>query len=128
MKTILNIIHAFVGLTATISGIVLMIQPGGRLFQLDTTLLDGSPFNNFLIPGIILAVAVGGTNLLALGQNILNRPNSCNRSILAGVITCGWIICQVYIIHTVFWVQIIYVLLGILTILIAYQLKGKWLV
>jgi hypothetical protein len=127
MKTILNIIHAFVGLTATISGIVLMIQPGGRLFQLDTALLDGSPFNNFLIPGIILAVAVGGTNLLALGQNILNRPNSSNRSILAGVITCGWIICQVYI-HTVSWLQIIYVVLGILSILIAYQLKGKWLV
>ena len=40
-------------------GLVLMIKPDGGLIQMPTSILHGSAFHNFLIPGIILFLILG---------------------------------------------------------------------
>lgn len=50
---------AFLGLGALFGGGVLVISPSGKLFGMPLSMLDHSPFANFLIPGIILLVVLG---------------------------------------------------------------------
>ena len=47
------------GIGAVFGGAVLIISPSGRLFGMPLSMLDNSPFNNFLIPGVILFSVLG---------------------------------------------------------------------
>lgn len=126
MKTILFLLVSFTALTSLISGILLMYDPSGSFFKMPLSLLSGTPFKNFLIPGILLAILVGGTNLLAVVLNLMRNKNRYNWAIAAGVMISGWIIVQMIMISTFSWLQFLYLVIGILTILLAYQLEGKW--
>ena len=51
---------SFLGLSAIGGGAALIISPSGRLLGgLPLSILERSPFNNFLIPGIILFLVLG---------------------------------------------------------------------
>lgn len=128
MKTLLFTLISFVALTAIVSGLLIISQPDGSILHLPLSLLKGTPFNNFLIPGIILAAIVGGTNLVAVFFNMQLHPARYTWAMFGGIITCGWIVIQVLLINTFFWLQFIYIAAGLSTILIAYQLKGRWAV
>lgn len=126
MKTILFLLVSFTALTSLISGILLIYDPSGSFFQMSLSLLSGTPFKNFLIPGIVLAFLVGGTNLAAVVLNLMRNKNRYNWAIAAGVMISGWIIVQMIMISTFSWLQLLFLVIGILTILLAYQLEGKW--
>ena len=54
--------------------------------------LHGTPFHSYFLPGLILFVAVGGSQLAA-AYTILRRHSLAKRAaILAGVILTGWMI------------------------------------
>ncbi len=125
MKTLLDILLFFVAITALISGVIIILYPDGSMMQMSTDLLKTSPFKTFLIPGIVLTVFVGGSSAVALVLNILKNKRRYEWAIAAGVMTCGWVIVQMVLINIFFWLQFVYLGIGILMILIAYQLKGK---
>lgn len=58
-RNILLILLAFLGLGAIFGGGVLIISPSGELFGMPLSMLANSPFNNFLVPGIILFTVLG---------------------------------------------------------------------
>ena len=128
MKTILFILISFVALTATVSGLFLISKPNGEILGLSLNLLIETPFKNFLIPGILLTVLVGGTNLFAVFYNIQRNVNRYNWALAGGIMITGWIIAQIIIIQTVNWLHFLYLGIGVLIILLAFQLKGKWVV
>lgn len=96
--------------------------------QMSVDLLKTSPFRNFLVPGIVLTVFVGGTNLLAAFFNMQRNPNRYNWALAGAVMIIGWTIVQMILINTFFWLQFVYLGIGIVMLLIAYQLKGKSLI
>ena len=55
----------FVALTALGGGAALLAAPDGSVLALPTTLLAGSPFHDYRIPGLLLAGVVGLANLAA---------------------------------------------------------------
>lgn len=128
MKTLLFILVSFIAITACASGLLLMSNPGGTLFKLSPALLATTPFKNYLVPGIILAVIVGGVNLLAVVYNIQRNARRYNWAMAGGFIMSGWIVVQALLTHTFHWLQFIYLGIGLLVVLMAYQLKGKWAV
>jgi hypothetical protein len=128
MKSLLFVLLCILAFTAMVSGILMVSSPDGRILQLTPDLLKGSPFKTFLIPGILLAVVVGGTNLAAVFFNLLRHRLRYNWAIAGGVIICGWIVVQVILIETIHWLHFVYLGLGILIILLAFQLKGRWAV
>ena len=103
-------------------------NPDGSILNLSPGLLQGTPFKNYLVPGILLTVIVGGSNLLAVIYNIQRHPNRCNWAMASGLIISGWIIVQMILINAVHWLHFIYLSIGLLIMLMAYQLKGKWAV
>jgi hypothetical protein len=128
MRTILFILICFVALTATISGLLLISKPTGEIMGLPLSLLNQTPFKDFMIPAILLTVVVGGVNLLAVFYNLQRKANRYNWALAGGIIITGWIVVQMILIQTVHWFHLLYLAIGILMILLAYQLKGKWAV
>ena len=68
IRIILAVLATFIGITAIAGGIALIIgaataTSGGAVP--DAAYLGGSPFTSYIIPGLVLAVVVGGTHLLA---------------------------------------------------------------
>jgi len=128
MRTILFILVSFIGLTATLSGLIMISNPDGGILNLSLSLLEKTPFKNFLVPGILLTVIVGGINMIAVFYNIQRHPKRYNWAMAGGVVITGWIIVQMIMLGAVHWLHILYLIIGILIILISYQLEGKWAV
>lgn len=128
MKTLLFILVSFIAVTSTLSGLLMISNPDGGIMNLPLSLLDGTPFKDFLIPGILLTTIVGGVNLLAVFYNMQRHVNRYNWAMAGGIMMSGWIVVQMILIHAARWLHFLYLGIGILIILLAYQLKGKWAV
>jgi hypothetical protein len=79
-----------------------------------------------MLPGWLL-LGVGLVHLYALLQWWQKSGARFNWSIIAGIVISGWIVVQMLLLAIVNWWQIGYLFAGILIILTAWQLKGKWL-
>lgn len=58
-EKILIAIEAFCGLGALAGGVALMVRPDGAVLHMPASYLAGSPFADYLVPGLLLAVFVG---------------------------------------------------------------------
>lgn len=127
MRKLLIAIVVLVALTANSSGLLMLTNPDGKLLGLPLALLEGSPFPDYFFPGILLVVVVGFSSLMALYFLTLKHRNQYNWGLLAGVLLTGWIVVQVLLIHSLHWLHVVYLLLGIAVSLVSLQLKGRWL-
>jgi hypothetical protein len=105
---ILIVLLFFLGIGGLISGAMLFLSPDGKLLGMSTDLLKGSPFPDYLIPGIILFLFVGVfQSFVAYGlltRTSWNGPDILNpfkkyhwawtASWAAGVIMLIWIITE----------------------------------
>ncbi len=129
MKTLLFILVSFIALTCVFSGLLMIYNPSdGGILNLPVSMLKETPFKNFKVPGLLLAVIIGGTNLLAVFFSIQRHPYRYNWVMAGGIMISGWIIVQMLLINAIHCLYFIYLGIGILIILLAYQLKGKWAV
>jgi hypothetical protein len=127
LKTLLFILVSFTAVTAFICGLIMVSNPDGKAMGLSLNVLGETPFKDFLIPGIFLT-SVGVLNFIATFLNIQRNKNRYTWALAGGIILCGWIMVQLILIQTLHWLQFVYLGVGLLTILTAYQLKGKWAV
>lgn len=108
----------FVGAGAVFGGIGLISEAG---LGMDTAWLDGTPFSSYVVPGYILLIAVGGSNLVASTLLLMRHEQAPAFAFLAGVILTGWITAQVAMIGLLNVLQPIYFVLGLLTMAFAYR-------
>lgn len=106
----------FVGLTAVAGGISLilgaLVEEFATILTPPVAYLEDSPFGSFLVPGVILAVVVGGTHLAAFGALRRRTPH---RYVVATVAAFGvlvWIFVQMVFIPFSF-LQAAYFVAGI---------------
>ncbi len=59
IRNVLLILLGLLGTGAIFGGGVLIISPSGELFGMPLSMLENSPFGNFLFPGIILFSVLG---------------------------------------------------------------------
>jgi hypothetical protein len=74
-SNILLILLAFLGVGAWFGGGILIVSPSSKLFGMPLSMLDKSPFADFLIPGIILFVVLGLAPCLLIFA-LLKKPVS----------------------------------------------------
>ena len=128
MKTILFILVSFIAVTSTLSGLLMISKPDGGILNLPFSLLENTPFKNYMIPGILLTLIVGGINLIAVFFNMKRHSGRYNWAMAGGFVISTWILAQIILINAAHWLHFIYFGIGVLIILISYQLKGKWAV
>jgi hypothetical protein len=86
----LLIVEGFVGLMAVPCGILLIFDKLG----MSRDALESSPFNTFLVPGLVLTFVVGGSLLCAAYAEWRHRPIAPFASLVSGGILLGWIVVE----------------------------------
>ncbi len=144
IKTARNIhlfLLAFLGLSAIGGGGALIISPSGKLLGgLPLSLLQNSPFDNFLIPGIILFVVLGLFPTLLIFALLKKIPSpfaeqfnffkdlhwAWSFSIYVAFALIIWLQTEMYFLQAVGWLHNFYMLFSILLIFVALlpQVRG----
>jgi hypothetical protein len=96
IRITLAISEACIGLGALGGGIALL---SGAFDQwLPVAFLQGTLFNDYLIPGLVLTIVIGGGMLLASAAQFIQREWAVLLSAAMGLIMLGWEIVEVAII------------------------------
>jgi hypothetical protein len=141
MVRIVILLQILLGIGALAGGIGLAAAPDGRVLHMPLSMLGHSPFHDFLVPGLILAVFLG-VYPLAVAYGLSKRPEwrwpnvlnpfkqvhwSWAGSLASGVILLVWIIVEVIMLRSAAWVHYLYLLLGLAIILVTSAVKGHYL-
>ena len=92
-----TIISFFVAITSIIGSILLM--SGAEDTNLSFTLLEGTPFTDFFIPGLLLLLIVGSSSSVSSYTYIRNINNKEYVSLLAGAVLTGWITVEILLLN-----------------------------
>lgn len=116
LKRLLIGLEVLTGLSSVAGGIALM----AGWITMPTELLAGSIFQNYFIPGLILACIVGGTMLFAAYDLKTRTSQPALASMVAGFGLLIWIFTEVAIVGYDSWLQILYFTLAITTLGLAF--------
>ncbi|MGA7988880.1 MAG: hypothetical protein WCB51_10840 [Candidatus Dormiibacterota bacterium] len=100
-------LNLFLGLTAVAGGVALLTG----LIKIPVSALAGSPFSDFTVPAILLAVIIGGPSLLAAWLVHLNLDLGAQVSAVSGGAIVIFEIVEWNIIGFV-WLQAVYIGVG----------------
>lgn len=117
----------FLALGGLLGGINLVLYPSGDLLSMPLSLLQNSPFRDYLIPGMILLIFLGTFPLLLVyallvrpswtWANVLNIYSGQHwawaYSVYTGIILIVWIDIQIMLVGYGHIIQTLYALLGV---------------
>lgn len=113
------------GINASFAGLSFICRPDGTIMGLSENALRFSPFLNFLIPGIILLIFNGISNIVVA---ILTMHRSRYYSLLIsfqGIVLVVWLVMQIYYLHEINALQLSMLLVGLLLILIGILINSE---
>jgi hypothetical protein len=123
IRIAIGVPEACIALSAIGGGIVLLlgtyqddvlIEAGGR-GQFPLEWLQHTPFSDYTIPALILAIGVGGSSLIAAGTVFTGREVGVLASMAAGIILAGYIVVEIVMLKQgVSWTLGLYFGLGLL--------------
>jgi len=105
---------------ALFGGLFLMGSPDGSSIGLSLELLRETPFQNFFIPGLILFCFNGLFSLLVLIALLFNWRKASLLLIAQGIVLIGWIVIQIYLIQTIFFLHYLFGAIGIVIVAIGF--------
>ena len=133
LRNIFLFLLAFLGFGAIGGGGVLIISPTGKMIGMPLYILEKSPFNNFLIPGIILFLVLGLAPILLIFA-LLKKPEnpvaerlnffkdmhwSWSFSIYVAFALIIWIQMEMVYLQSVHWLQAFYMFFAVALIFVA---------
>ncbi|MBX2970039.1 MAG: hypothetical protein KF803_11770 [Cyclobacteriaceae bacterium] len=119
------LILIFNGVSACFGGWMLTASPDGSSLGMTVSLLEHSPFGNFLIPGIVLFTVIGLLSLVSAYLIFRHVTRYSFLTILMGLILIGWIVVQAIMIQTVNYLHVIFVAAGLLLIVSGLLLRKQ---
>lgn len=119
----LGSLQALIGIGALVGGFMLLIDPSGSKLGLPIELIEGSPFSDFLIPGIFLFSVNGVGSMIGAGFSFAKRQYAPQIAIILGALLVAWILIQVLIIHSLSWMHFLYFGLGVIELVYGFYLK-----
>lgn len=104
---------------------MLVKDPSGSALGTPLSLLEGSPFTDFLIPGIFLLVVNGIGSMFGAGLSFTKKRYAQEIAIVLGTILVAWIVIQVVIIRSFSWLHIFYFFLGVVELVIGLYIMRR---
>jgi hypothetical protein len=122
------ILEVFLGLGAMAGGAMLILGPDGHLLGMPTTMLSGTPFRDYLVPGIILFTAVGLAPMVIAAITLRRHPIAPLAAVAVGLTLIGWITVEMVMLNgpgSLAWA--FYLVLGcaIVAVGIAWRLNSR---
>ena len=121
----LGALQAFIGLGALGGGFMLVRDPSGSALGVPLSFLEGSPFPDFLVPGIFLLVVNGVGSLIGAGFSFNKRRYAQETAIVLGAILVAWIVIQVILIRSFSWMHVLYFILGVVELGIGLYIRRR---
>lgn len=113
----------FSGLTALLGGLQLVIWARGAPW-IPIELLEPTPLQSFLVPGLVLGLVVGGSGLACTVCVGRRSRAGIDLTLLAGGAMLLWILTEVALLRELHWLQALYGVLGLL--LLGLGLRAAW--
>jgi hypothetical protein len=118
----LGILQVLIGIGAVPVGFMMIIDPFGPL---PIEMLKGSPFPNFLIPGIFLFSVNGVGSLIGAYLTFRRHRHACLAAVGLGAFLMAWIVVQVWSLGPpINWLQVLYFVLGAVELGLGWQLAS----
>ena len=99
LRIVIGLLTGFIALTAIGGGIALLT--GAEANRIPIEWLEGTPFKDYTSPALLLAIAVGGSSLVACVMILTGRKVGTPASMLAGLIMMGYIVVEALILKQV---------------------------
>lgn len=125
IKTTAIILLIINGMSALAGGYGLVADPSGRGVKMPLELLEVSPFNNFLIPGLVLFTFIGVSSLVIAYLVANHYKHAPLLLIYQGVTVWIWLTVQITVINTLDPLQLVYGLIGLILMLCGAMTKRK---
>ena len=128
----LIILDGFAMVTTLIGMCILVF---GWSYRFPMSWLQGTPFADYTVPGLILGLVVGGSAHVAMVATIKSDSVGAIASMIAGVIMMGWIVGEYLLIPEIRffsnlatnWQQGLYFLVGLVMVVLALRMiPGGW--
>jgi hypothetical protein len=134
LRGALIFVDGFAAVSALFGGLELET---GWPFRFPTSMLHGTPFSDYVVPGLVLGILVGGSATIATAATILTRSAGAYWSFIAGGIMAGWIVGEVFLLDVIastdqggsqgLWLQAFYFMIGVVMMLLALPLApDRW--
>ena len=121
-RYILSILVLIQGISGIIGGAGLIYDPTGKMLDIPLRWLDGSPFPDYLIPGIILAAVLGIYPLIIFPGLLKRKEWALTGARNLGFALIIWIITEIVVIgyQPQPPLQAVYGALGLIILLMSY--------
>jgi hypothetical protein len=124
VRIVLGILQIFIGIGAIPAGLTMIIDPTAQGIGMSTDMLAGSPFPNFLIPGIVLFTVNGLGSLIGAFLTFKRHAFASLSAMGLGVFLMAWVVIQVSILGLpIHWLQWLYFFLGLMELVLGWLLN-----
>ncbi len=113
----------FVGLNASVAGVLFLMDTIGALIGLSTEYIKYSPFSNYLIPGLTLLVLIGLFSLYSAYATMKKKARYPYLILAEGVLLGGWILIQMWMVKDVNWLHVLMLTFALLLLLLGNRLR-----
>ena len=122
---LLGYLQIFIGMGALSGGIPMILSPNGSSSGMNPDILQNTPFDSFLIPGIIL-VAINGIGSLAGSYFSLKfKKQAGHLGVVLGSALIIWILVQMILLGYASWLQPLFLLIGVIELALGFLVYKK---
>lgn len=114
MRSALIALELFLALGALFGGGGMLLSPDGSAMGLPPDMLDGSGFDSFLVPGMLLLLANGVLPVAVAIAELRRESWARYGHVAVGAVLTGWIAIQGVLIGFGHWLQIGYLVMGLI--------------
>ena len=125
LRIIAIVLMMITALNALATGYSFMVDPSGAGLGMSTSFIQNSPFTDFFIPGIILFIFNGLTNIFTSIIAIRKGKDYSLLISLQGLILLGWIIIQLTMVEIFHPLHLIMGIIGAFLIIIGVSLTNQ---
>ena len=125
LRIIAIVLMMATALNALAAGYSFMVDPSGAGLGMSTSFIQNSPFTDFFIPGIILFIFNGLTNIVTSIIAIRKGKDYSLLISLQGLILLGWIIIQLTMVEIFHPLHLIMGIIGACLIIIGVSLTNQ---
>ena len=119
-------LQLLIGLGGIASGLMFIIAPDGSLMGISTEVLIDTPFNDYLIPGILLLILIGMGHIFTAILSFKKSTFSHYIDVAIGFAMAIWIIVQLAMIGYQSFLQPLILTLAVIEILIGLLVFWKY--
>ncbi|MEE4198135.1 MAG: hypothetical protein V2I54_10860 [Bacteroidales bacterium] len=123
MMIVLALFQAFNGLSGLLGGFGLISDPTGISLSMKQAWLEGTPFANYLLPGIVLFIVNGLGNITGFWITFKKKTKAPEVAVLFGILMMIWITAQVCWIGYKSFLQPLYFSTGLFQMILGIRLS-----